>query len=95
MEFLLDERVDINAIKWSHNSQSYQDFILFGLGTALHYAAKGGFVDRVQMLLERGARIDILDSTGQTALDLARAYKKEGTARLLANFNHPGEINKL
>lgn len=84
IEYLLDEPgAEINAVKWRHDPQSYADFEMLELGTALHYAAKNGYADRVEMLLQRGARAEICDSTGKTALELARAYGMEGTMRVL------------
>lgn len=86
MQFLLDEGADINAAKWKHHPESYANFGALELGTALHYAAKNGFADRVEMLLKRGARFDVLDSTGKTALDLARGYGQEETTRILSSL---------
>lgn len=83
IEFLLDDGADIDAVKWKHHDESYQVFSALELGTALHYAAKNGHVDRVELLLRRGARTDVCDSTGKTALELARAYGREGTVALL------------
>ncbi len=86
MEFLLDEGPDINAVKWRHHPESYANYEMLELGTALHYAAKNGFTDRVEILLKRGARPDVVDSTGKTALDLARVYGQENTARILSKL---------
>lgn len=83
MEFLLDHGADIDAVKWKHHEESYRSFEALELGTALHYAAKNGYADRVQLLLASGADPDVLDSTGKTALDLARAYGRDNTATLL------------
>ena len=83
MEFLLDNGADIDAVKWKHHEESYRNFEALELGTALHYAAKNGYADRVELLLQRGANADVLDSTGKTALDLARAYRRDNTAALL------------
>lgn len=77
MEFLLDEGSDINAIKWEHHASSYHNFEGAGLGTALHYAIIGGFKDRIELLLKRGARVDVPNSMGQTALEVARVYGRD------------------
>ena len=87
MEFLLDSGADIDAVKWKHDEQSYAAFGLLELGTALHYAAKNGHTDRVELLLQRGAKADVLDSTGKTALDLAQAYGRGNTAALLRSHS--------
>jgi len=56
------------------------------LGTALHYAVRRGYADRVEMLLKRGARPDVVDSTGFTALDCARMNGYEDMAIILSNW---------
>lgn len=50
--------------------------------TPLHYAAANGRPDIVAMLLERGARADILDGDGFTPLQLARRAKYDGIAEM-------------
>jgi ankyrin repeat protein/truncated hemoglobin YjbI len=48
----------------------------FGL-TALHYAVRGGKIPLIQLLLERGARVDALDECGLTPLlHLAKTRSK-------------------
>ena len=84
MEYLLDNGADINAVKWKHHEASYETFGALELGTALHYAAKNGSVDKVELLLRRGAKVDILDSTGKTALQLARQYRRHNTIAILS-----------
>lgn len=56
------------------------------LGTELHYAAKNRFVDRVELLLRRGADPKVLDSTGKTALDLAHSYDQGEVIRVLSKL---------
>jgi truncated hemoglobin YjbI/ankyrin repeat protein len=47
-----------------------------GRATALHYAAKAGFVKTIEVLLDHGADPDVRDDNGLTPLDwLARASK--------------------
>ena len=87
MEFLLNNGADIDAVKWKHHDESFGSFGALELGTALHYAAKNGHADRVELLLRRGAKTDVLDSTGKTALDLARAYGRDNTAALLSSHS--------
>jgi len=91
MKFVLDQRADINAVKWRHDPRSYEDYELLALGTALHYAVRHGYADRVEMLLKRGARPDVVDSTGYTALDYARMSGYEDMARMLSNWPTSGE----
>ena len=83
MQFLLDNSADIDAVKWKHHDLSFQTFNAAELGTALHYAAKMGHVDRVEWLLRKGADKDVLDSTGHTALQLAELYRQQKTMALL------------
>ena len=56
---LLDAGVDVNA-PYEHQL------------TALMWAAGQGHADAVALLLARGARPDLRDDRGQTALDIAR-----------------------
>lgn len=84
MEYLLNDGADINEVKWKHHQKSYENFGALELGTALHYAAKNGYVDKVELLLRRGARVDVLDSTRKTALELAREYLQYDTIAVLS-----------
>jgi len=58
-----------------------------GRATALHYAAKAGFLKTIALLLERGAEPNAVDDNGLTPLDwLARSAKsvnRESVRRLL------------
>lgn len=58
-----------------------------GRATALHYAAKAGFVKTIEVLLDLGADPDFRDDNGLTPLDwLARASKsvdRDAVRRLL------------
>ena len=83
MELLLDHGADIDAVKWKHHHFSYECFEITHLGTALHHAIMGGFKDRVQLLLSRGANIDIKNSLGQTAVDMARIIDRNDILTLL------------
>ena len=69
---LLDLGSDVNAVASRRLGR-----------TALHEGAALGHADVVQLLLARGARTEILDEQGQTALDLARAKGHEHIAVLL------------
>ena len=86
MRFLIDGGADVNAIKYIHDEESFVTWVLFELGTALHYAARNGDVDKVELLLERGARVDILDSMGQTPCEVARKYGKKEIVEILDRF---------
>jgi len=85
MEFLLDGGADIDAVKWKHHEESYTSFEASELGIALHCAAKSGYAYRVELLLRRGAKADVLDSMGKTALNLP--YGRDNTATLLINHS--------
>ena len=69
---LLDLGSDVNAVASRRLGR-----------TALHEGAALGHADVVQLLLARGARTEILDEQGQTALDLARAKGHEHIELLL------------
>ncbi|MFK7821326.1 MAG: ankyrin repeat domain-containing protein [Planctomycetaceae bacterium] len=57
--------------------------------TALHRAAKAGFIETMQTLIEHGARIDVLDNDGETALfdavrsTIRKVDRKKEAIRLL------------
>ena len=51
--------------------------------TPLHAAAQEDNTDIMKDLLKHGAKPSIQNSKGQTALDVARMFNKEGAARLL------------
>ena len=85
MRFLLDGGANIDAVKWEHNEEAYMTWTLFGLGTALHYAAKGGYADRVELLLKRGAKVDVMDSNGETPLEVARRNGRDDVIALLTD----------
>ena len=89
MNFLLDEGADINAIKWKHHEFSYRAFEGAYLGTALHSAVWGGFSDKVELLLKRGARVDIPDSMGHTSVDIARSRGRNDIYAMLSKFSDP------
>lgn len=86
IEFLLDQGADIDAIKWKHHQFSYECWERAWLGTALNHAVLGGFKDRVELLLRRGARIDIKNSLGQTPLDVARDFGHDDICDLLERY---------
>lgn len=50
--------------------------------TALHMAARRGFVETARALLECGARMDLRDTKGDTALDRARNCRRQAVVRL-------------
>lgn len=87
MKFLLSIGADINAVKWEHNKDEYDTWALFGLGTALHYAAKGGYIDRVELLISPGANVDALDSNRQTPLEIARDHGQANVVTILTNHS--------
>ncbi|KAG6889174.1 hypothetical protein C0995_003085 [Termitomyces sp. Mi166 len=70
---LLDNGGDINEIAaetstWiEFDDQAAKD----GYGAALHTAAKRGHLKAVRYLIDRGADLELRDSKGRTALDLA------------------------
>jgi len=68
----------VKDVKLNVNAQD------FAGDTAVHDAAKFGHAVVVQHLLEGGANASIRNKQGHTALDVARRYKKDQVAKLLA-----------
>lgn len=62
-----------------------------GKWTALQCAAYYGYAETAQMLLEKGARRDLKNSKGQTALACAREQKKKSVIQVLEN--NPDEVS--
>lgn len=54
--------------------------------TALHMAARRGFTDIAQALLDCGAAVDARDSKGDTPMQRAMNCRQGGVSRLLAKF---------
>ena len=67
---LLDQGADVNGTNYKGQ-------------TALHCAAKAGFVQVVELLLKRGAVVDATDSVGNTPLMAAISSSIKKTARLI------------
>ena len=72
MEYQLENGAEINARKWEDHPKTWENFEMLGLGTALHCAARNGDSTTVNFLLDKGARVKIGDSTGETPLENAR-----------------------
>lgn len=53
--------------------------------TALHVAAQGGYLETVNLLLEAGADVHVLDDAGRTALVMAISGNHEEVAKALIN----------
>ena len=54
--------------------------------TALHYAAAKGFLKIVKLLVEKNASIDIVDSEGRNAYDLALSKGRHEVAAYLGSL---------
>lgn len=76
--WLLDEGADINR---ADNN---------GAWTPLMCAAYYGFPEAAALLLERGARRDLRNTGGQTAMDCARGQGKTGVVRVFES--NPNEV---
>ena len=71
LQLLLEYGADINAVGPRGR-------------TALHYAAAADHTQTIAWLIQHGARLDMKDDEGSTALDLARAAGKQAAMQLLA-----------
>ncbi|TGO16290.1 hypothetical protein BTUL_0030g00180 [Botrytis tulipae] len=84
---LLIEEGQVNVNAYHHVKEKRSDVKmteeLIQVRTALHVLAKGEFwwqVEAIQYLGEHGAELDILDSKGRTALEIASTYTGNGSA---------------
>jgi ankyrin repeat protein len=75
----LDEGGDVNEGEWSYN------------GPLLMEAARYGHVEVVDLLLDRGAKIEATDDLNQTALMAAAEYGQSDVVRLL--LDRGAEVN--
>lgn len=78
-------RPDLNKVLYEDDPFSYAVRKVVGLGTALHEAATIGRPGTVQMLLRNGADASILDSRGNTALEVAELHEQRAAVALLRN----------
>ena len=82
MKFFLDDcRVDINAI--SHHGHRINKRSGDENGTPLQAAIRSGNRDRIRLLLERGADLDVRNERQQTALEYARDHEFDVGIRIL------------
>ena len=65
----------------------YLWYILFfyDYSTPLHFAAAGGFLNIVKLLVDHNASIDIEDNNGNNAYVIATYYGSEAVANYLEN----------
>jgi len=82
---LLEHGVEVNAI--SHSKVSY-----IPSNTALHAGIAGGCsIEVIKLLLECGAKTDILDSNGYTPIEVAASHKSsKEIIELLEEYNSRG-----
>ena len=83
---LIDRGADLNALCTDYNETS--DEVLW---TPLHLAVHDEQPDVVNLLLERGADMEILSSRGQTALYMASSLGSAEVVRLL--IDHGADVN--
>ena len=101
-ELLIDSGVDINAIVSSKNKQRKHYFNCYKGYTALHFALSIDFNDGnvpiniVQLLLNRGANVNIKASNGVTPLHLALArveYQEECKSIVSSLIDKGADVN--
>lgn len=77
MRYLIDEcGYPINQREFEYDTEMFKDYGETGLGTALHVAALWNSTTCLEFLIDRGIDRKILDTTGQTAVDVARNNNK-------------------
>jgi len=82
VRLLLDSGAPIDAVEWEHNARGFSSDI--NLGPALNLAVNLDSVEMVELLLERGARTNIVDYFfGQSVLEAAHKYASPRIVELL------------
>lgn len=78
LTYLLDRKHDsVNHIMYQDCGDEYHFHMYSGIGTPLHFAAAGGLLDLVKLLVQYGALPRMRDPAGRTAADWARRYGHE------------------
>lgn len=83
MEFLIRKGASVDAVMYEDQPELYLMRKPFGLGTPLHTAAAAGHKDVLEVLISHGARLDIKDSCGDLAVDIAEAEGHSRAAQYL------------
>lgn len=83
MEFLIRKGAPVNAVMCEDRPELYLMRKPFGLGTPLHTAAATEHEDVLQVLISHGARLDIKDSCGDLAVEVAEAEGHSSAAQHL------------
>jgi ankyrin repeat protein len=82
IEFLLDIGASIDALEYEHDPPNLSSFT--NRGSAINIACcKKDSEDVVELLLSRGARIDIRTFLGRTCLDLAKDMSSQRVVNLI------------
>ncbi len=79
MNLYLDKGVDINELEFEGRPVTGRENFNKDHGTALHVAAEEGSVERVKLLVKRGANLKKLSKNGYTARDWAQLDNKPQT----------------
>lgn len=84
LALLLDRGAPLNTRMYENDNASARLYPFMGLGTPLHKAVNIENVECVRYLIERGANINIRDTKGQSARELA---EKLGNQDILKEFD--------
>ena len=79
----------LSRLFWRYESSMMQQRT-----SLLHVAAANGMVDTLRQLVDSGARLDVLDSSGRTPLEEAQRREQRGTEQLLLELQHIVELRE-
>lgn len=83
VKYLLEKGANVNAVMFRNDYWSYLQREMLALGTPLHYAAKQGDVDLIQLFLDRGADASMLNTAGKLPHEEAQRANHIEAAELL------------
>lgn len=87
LSYVDDDRNVVQRMIWLINSGASVDITNEYKETAMHCAARNGYLERVQCLAERGADLAVRDRNRKTPASVAKHFQHPEIAEYLERFN--------